>query len=73
MLSNLYASTHMCVTRIPKEDDVMPVSLGASIDFPDRGDTHRYYYPSPLRVGPWLLPVFWAVVLLLALLLWCLS
>lgn len=51
----------------------MPVSYRADIDFPDRGDTHRYYYPSPWPVGPWLLPMFWAVVLLLAVLFWGLS
>lgn len=51
----------------------MPVSFRTGIGFPDRGDTDRFYYPSPWPVSGWLLPMFWAVVLLLASLLWWLG
>lgn len=38
-----------------------------------RDDDIREYYPTPWPVGSWLLPTFWLVALLLALLFWWFS
>ena len=36
-------------------------------------DAPDEYYPIPIAAGPWMIPLFWLAVLLLAALLWLLS
>jgi hypothetical protein len=35
-------------------------------------DSGLRYYPAPLPAGPWVIPLFWLVVLLVAALAWLL-
>jgi hypothetical protein len=37
---------------------------------PEDDTVGRHYYPAPLPAGPWLIPLFWLVAVVLAALLW---
>lgn len=43
---------------------------GPRVSGAPRHDGGDRYYPAPLPAGPWVLPLFWLVVLLLAGLYW---